>query len=159
MFQFHVLVIIIYANKIMHYYKKQPDYTTFLSYLLELHNLVTLLNARKMNIQSDEDRYWYRETAMELKKLNDKLLSFSSEFLELTDKIEASKYAQQLFVLQANKTDEYFISLNMRMLGIRQQKSIVLSELNKFSDEMENSENENQIYFPKRLQRCLKQTI
>jgi len=117
----------------MNYYKKQPDYTTFLSYLLELHNLVTLLNARKINMKNDEkEREWYRLTALEMKRLNDEILTYSEEFLQLTEKIRDSKYSQQLFILQANKTDKYFNFLDLRMLSLRKQNEIALTEINKF---------------------------
>ena len=111
----------------------------FLSNLLESHNLVTLLNARKTNLDKNniDDVYWYKQTALELKKINDKLLESVDVFLFLTELLETSRYDKQILLLEPNLTDAYYNFLPERMQMLRRQNKIALELLKKGQQEIE----------------------
>ncbi len=108
-----------------------PKMTQFIALLLEEHNLVTLLNARKTTIKTPKDRKWYKITSLELKKLNDKILTYQNEFFELTSKLANTQHEQQFLILKKTYEDKYSNNLTLRMHAIRKQKTTLLNALNK----------------------------
>ena len=101
----------------------------YLILLIELHNTFTLfLEARKQNKEQPtaDGKTWLYDIFTELLTMNNKLLNYQNEFLELSETIEAAAVNPQYIKIDQFLSVGYFTDIQNRLKALRMQKNILL---------------------------------
>jgi hypothetical protein len=97
----------------------------YLILLIELHNTFTLfIEARKQQKEnpSENGKKWINEIFREMTLINGKLLNYTDEFIELSEKIESAAVAPQLIVIDRFMSTGYFSEIYHRLGCLKRQK-------------------------------------
>ena len=125
-------------NAFSHSDKKISEYIIL---LMELHNAFTLASEFKRQLKSDPGNSDLKKSLIsagnELRKINNKLLDYSSEFIYVSDIIENSRSMPQYLKIDSRLHTGYFNLIGLKIDAIRRQKFL----LNNKIDELEAVEN------------------